>query len=485
MPRTSRAARGFSCMISVGWLIACAEAAPAAGTAGMSARQTQSPTAGIGMIAGSEARKPGSSGANGGTGGNGQQALVAQDIKRSDVPVDRAPAVSEADYAMFVAHLNKFGLELGQAQAKTNDFTKSNLVYSPISASLALSMTYVGARTSSAEEMKLVLGDSFAAGSFHVAANRLTRELASRSTSRTDPDGTTHKVELNIVDSIFVERTLELESDFLDVLGREYDSGVRQLDFVGAPEPARQTINTWVDEQTRHRIVDLIPMDAIDSATKLVLVNATYFYGSWAMPFRAIGTRDAAFQPLSGAAVQVPTMHAQLELDYRAGSNFAVAELPYEGGTLRMTIVLPAVGQFEAVRSQVSASWLDEATAGLEKTKLDVALPKFKMTVGTFSLREGLEALGMKVSFTDQGDFSGIAKTPPLHIARVLQKAFISVDEDGTEAAAATAVILAGSSAPAPTAPPTPFIVDRPFLFFICDQSGAVLFSGQVVDPSQ
>jgi serpin B len=147
-----------------------------------------------------------------------------------------------------------------------------------------------------------------------------------------------------------------------------------------------------------------------------------------------------------------------------------------------MTIVLPDAGQFETVRSQVSAAWLDQTTANLSQTKLQVALPKFKMTVGSFSLRAGLEALGMKQAFTAQADFSGITKGTPIQLADVLQKAFISVDENGTEAAAATAVIGVVTSVEVP--PPTSFIVDRPFLFFIRDASGAVLFSGQVVDPS-
>jgi serpin B len=404
-------------------------------------------------------------------------------LAHSAVTPDTMPAVSDADYATFVSNINRFGLDLGQAVAKSDGYTQQNLVYSPLSATLALAMTYGGARTQTAAEMKLVLGDTFSAGTFHAACNRLTRELASRATTRQASDGNVHKVELNLADSVFVERTLTLQPTFLDLLGREYQSGVRQVDFKNAFEPARISINNWVSDQTKAKITNLIPAGALDDTTRLVLVNALYFYGSWATPFEASATVPATFHPLSGADVQVATMAREIQLSYRAGNNFAVAELPYEGGQLRMTIVLPAAGQFEAVRSAVSATWLQQAVAGLVSTDLAVQLPKFKMTVGSFTLSPALKALGMKLPFAaQQADFSGITMQEPLFISDVLQKAFIAVDEDGTEAAAATAVIISTTSAQITT--PVPFVVDRPFLFFIRDSSGAVLFSGQVVDPS-
>jgi serpin B len=329
--------------------------------------------------------------------------------------------------------------------------------------------------------MKAMLGDSFAGDAFHVAANRLARELRTRATSRTDNHGETHKVELNLVDSIFVERTLMPEAPFLDLLAREYDSGVRQVDFKHAFEPARIEINDWVAAETKDRIKDLLPSDSIDESTRIVVVNALYFYGSWLAPFAHEITTNAAFHALSGD-VQVPTMHTKTTFDYASHDQFAVAELLYEGDALRMTIVLPAPGMFESVRNQVSSAWLEQAVTGVTPTLLQLALPKFKLTVGTFSLKAALYELGMKSAFDATADFSGMFADGGLCISDVLQKAFISVDEAGTEAAAATAVVLAPGAA---VTNATPFIVDRPFLFFIRDATGSVLFSGQVVDPSQ
>jgi len=205
---------------------------------------------------------------------------------------------------------------------------------------MALAMTCAGARGQTSLEMKAMLGDSFPGDAFHVAANRLARELRTRATSRTDANDETRKVELNLVDSIFVERTLMLEAPFLDLLAREYDSGVRQVDFKHAFEPARVEINDWAAGETKDRIKNLLPHGSINGFTRIVLVNALYFYGSWSAPFAHEGTTDAAFHALSGE-VQVPTMHAQAAFDYARHDQFAVAELPYEGGALRMTIVLP------------------------------------------------------------------------------------------------------------------------------------------------
>jgi serpin B len=415
------------------------------------------------------------------TAGAGGAASEEASISRSTVAPEENPSVPDADYAMFVAHLNKFGLDLGQAQATANGLTTKNIVYSPLSVSFALGMTYAGARGTTAEEMKRVLGDSFAADGFHGASNKLSRELASRVTSRAVSMGKERKIELSVADAVFVERTLTLEPEYLDLLGRQYDSGVQQADFLHAPEPARVGINRWVEQQTHDRIQELLPMGSIDESTRIVLVNAVYFYGSWAHPFTHDATRAAPFTTLAGSAMSVPTMNGRVSLDYRAVSDLAVADFPYEGNNLRMTIVLPAEGKFEAVRSQVSAAWLDQATTGIKPTLLNVALPKFTMTVGSVSLKEGLESVGMKEVFTAKANFSGMVQGANIMIADVLHKAFIAVDEDGTEAAAATAVIGVGTSAPIEQ--PIPFTVNRPFLFFIRDKNGIVLFSGQVVAP--
>jgi serpin B len=478
-----RTAAALACVWTVGQLIGCdisplSPGAPA-GSAGM---------LGIPVVAAGSNAVAGS-GIPANAAGNTTAATPpvedpSIELARSTLAADAAPNVSDSDYASFVSHMNGFGLDLGQAMAKDNALTEANIVYSPLSASYALAMTYAGAGGQTATELKTMLGDTFADGTFHAAFNRMARALATQVTSRVDSAGVMHSVQFNLADSIFVERTLMLRPAFLDLLAREYDSGARKLDFMGEPEASRATINTWVSEQTKNKINDLLVPGSVTIDTRIVLVNALYFYGSWQRSFEAQATAPAAFHPLAGASVQVPAMNGQFMLNYASSDDFAVADLPYEGGRLRMTIVLPASGKFEAVRSQLSGAWLEHALSGLAPALLAIQLPKFKMTVGSFSLKAGLESLGMKTAFTRQADFSGITSQAPLSIADVIQKAFINVDEGGTEAAAATAVV-AGVLSAVVTPPTTPFIVDRPFLFFIRDAAGPVLFSGQMVDPSR
>ena len=204
---------------------------------------------------------------------------------RSDAVADTSPDISDADYAAFIASINRFGLDLGQKMADANKLTQQNIVYSPLSVSYALSMTYAGASTSTAAEFKSVLGDGFAAGVFHQGANRLARELASRATSRAPTGRNTHKLELNLADGLFLERTFELEPPFLELLGREYDAGVFHQDFLHAPDPSRIQVNDWVAVQTRGKITDLLAPGTVTEDTRLILVNALYFYGTWLTAF--------------------------------------------------------------------------------------------------------------------------------------------------------------------------------------------------------
>jgi serpin B len=365
--------------------------------------------------------------------------------------------------------------------ATSHDLSAGNIVYSPLSALYALAMTYAGARGQTAEEMKAVLGDAFGDTRFHEAANALARQLASLVHSHI-VKGLQRKVDLHLTDALFASESIPLQPEFLDLLATEYDSGVHRVDFVGAPEAARDTINDWVSDQTHAKIIDLLPPGSIDSTTRLVLVNALYFFGSWANLIDPANTTAADFQPPGAAMVQVPTMHFGLTASYHTEADFSLAELPYDGNGLRMTVVLPAPGKFDDVRTKVSAAWLQAARTDLSLTNLKVSLPKFKLTTGSFSLKQGLEDLGMKLAFTEMSDLSGISPEGPLVISEILHKAYIEVSEDGTEAAAATAVLAGGASAPAPA---VLFSVDRPFLFFIQNLDDAVLFSGQVVDPTQ
>jgi serpin B len=402
---------------------------------------------------------------------------------RGTAQAERSPKVDDAAYQKLIGQLNKFGLDLGRKQAELNKLTTSNIVYSPLSASIALSMTYAGAETTTADAFNTVLGGGIDAEVYHTGINRMLRQLASRVRSDQVAPCDVRKIELNIADRVYVDKALSLQPRFLNQLSRHYDIGVHIEDFRNAFEPARLGINDWVAAETRDRIRDLLQPGDLDGWTRLVLVNALYFYGSWASPFVKEATGDKDFHTLAGNTVKAPTMHSIGSLRYSQGDGFAAVELPYVGQELHMFLVLPNEGQFETVRDAASADWLKAAIDSVEARNVSLALPKFEMTV-RFKLAQSLAALGLATAFSSmEADFKGITEDEPLWINDVIQKAFIKVDEKGTEAAAATAVSVAsGSAAPSEV---VPFNIDRPFLFFVRDLDGAVLFSGQVVDPLQ
>jgi serpin B len=327
--------------------------------------------------------------------------------------------------------------------------------------------------------MQATLRDNLASGTYHVAQNRLLRDLGSRTYSGTDGMGNTLRIELSPANSVWADRTLLLGKPFLDVLGQQYDSGVMRVSFLEQAEAARLAINGWVEAKTHDRIQDLLLPADVTAATRVVVVNALYFYGSWLTLFDESLTRPAVFHTLAGSDVEVPSMRQSMSREYKATASLEVLKLPYVQGKLWMTLVLPQAGEFAATRSQISGPWLSEITTGMTATDIALSLPKFKLETGQLKLREPLTDMGMGIAFSGQADFSGIT-TEAVSIGQVIQKAFIGVDEAGTEAAAATAVTMPGGN---PT--PTPFIVDRPFLFFVQDATGLVLFSGQVVDPTQ
>jgi serpin B len=398
---------------------------------------------------------------------------------RSELPRDTTPDVTEADYRSFVASTNDFGLDVFTALTSGD----TNVVFSPVSVALALGMTYAGARSDTASQMSAVLHNGLSDGAFHAANNRLALDLASRNIAVHETEGGEKSLRLHLVNATWAQTGYEILQPFLDVLATNYDAGLKLTDFVSAPEASRQTINDWVAYQTEDRIQDLIGPDAITSDTRLVLTNALYFYGSWSEVFNADSTADGAFHTLSGGDVTAEMMVQSSSYAYAEGDGYQMLDLPYDGNELAMTVLLPEAGRFGEIRAALSSDWLEQARASLASTSVDLTLPKFSFTWGTESLEEPLIALGMTDAFeAGVADFTGIHSVPELYVADVLHQAFIGVDESGTEAAAATAVILDRWSAGPGEA--VAFTVDRPFLFFIHDSSGVILFTGQVTDPT-
>lgn len=265
---------------------------------------------------------------------------------------------------------------------------------------------------------------------------------------------------------------------FLDLLALNYGAAMRIVDFENDTEPSRLAINGWVSDQTQEKIKDLLPPGSITALTRLVLTNAIYFKASWRFPFNERLTQEAPFRWLDGGQVTVPMMSLDSEFGYARGEGFQALELLYHGEKFSMVILLPDEGKFAAFESALEAGRLNAILGSLQPERLQLRFPKFSFEFN-LPLKTILIQLGMADAFSETAaDFSGIDGTRRLFIHDVLHKAFVAVNEAGTEAAAATAVIIGVVSVPPEV------IVDRPFLFLIRErESGAILFLGRVVRP--
>jgi len=395
--------------------------------------------------------------------------LLVADVARATAdPAEAATAASA---------INAFGLDLFRATA--DEQRNKNVVISPASIAIALSMAQLGARGVTADQMDAVLHGLVAAGEIG-PIDALDQALASRNGTFKDAQGDDHEVVLRIANAPFGQRDLAIEPAYLDALARGFGTGLRVVDYKADPETARALINSWVAEQTEQRIKQLLEQGDITQLTRLVLVNAIYLKAAWLTPFPEDLTRPATFTLGDGTEIQVPTMSGTASLRSAAGSGWQAVQLPYIGNQLVMTIVVP--DDLAAFTASLSPERFAAVVSALETQRVSLTLPRF-----SFTSREDLAAvlaeLGMPLAFSPAADFSGITKDEQLTITKVIHEATIDVDEKGTEATAATAVVLGDVSGPG--GEPVVVHVDRPFLFAIRDlQTGAVVFMGQVLDPS-
>ena len=386
-----------------------------------------------------------------------------------------APAAN-ADLPALVTGNNAFAWDLYQKLAQQ----EGNLFYSPYSISLALAMTYAGARDATEEQMARTMHYTLPQDRLHPAFNNLDLTLAQRGQGAKGKDGQGFR--LNIANALWGQQGYQFLPGFLDLLAQNYGAGLRLLDFARAPEDSRVTINKWVSDQTENKIKDLIAPGAIVPATRLVLTNAIYFNAAWADQFKPEETQDGPFNLLDGSKVTVPMMHQTASFGYAEGDGYQAVELPYDKNELSMVILLPQAGKFQTFESTLDASHAATLVQNLKYKRVALTMPKFKFD-SSFTLADALQALGMRDAFTyGPANFSGMDGTRDLFIGQVVHKAFVAVDEQGTEAAAATAVIMtAGAAMPEQ---PVAVTIDRPFVFLIRDiQTGAILFVGRVVNP--
>ena len=396
-------------------------------------------------------------------------------VAHSDVERVVSPHVDTADLKELVEGNTAFALDLYQILRGE----EGNLIFSPYSISLALAMTYAGSRGETEHQMADTLHFTLSQSQLHPAFNMVDLELASRGEDVDEQLGEAFR--LNIANSIWGQRGYDFLPEFLDVLALNYGAGLRLVDYMEAPEEARQIINHWVSDLTEERIKDLIPQGAIDPVTKLVLANAIYFNAGWFYPFEEGQTRDGDFNLLGGGQVSVPRMSQSKILGYAEGEGYQAVALPYVGGEMAMVVLLPRVDYFEVFEDSLSSEFLSDILQSLEMRDVALTMPKYEFE-SSFQLSDKLIEMGMPNAFGD-ADFSGMTGTRELFISEVVHKAFISVDEEGTEAAAATAVIMPVLAAPTPAVEVT---IDRPFIYMIRDlQTGTILFVGRVLNPAE
>ncbi|MFW5692877.1 MAG: serpin family protein [Thermoguttaceae bacterium] len=365
--------------------------------------------------------------------------------------------------------MNTFAFDLYGRLAAASD---ENVFLSPASISTALAMTYAGARENTASQMDAVL---------HLP-ERDVHEGFGAMVDHLNALGEQEKFDLTMANALWGQRDYAFRPQFTELLDARYGAGLRLVDFRGETEAARVAINDWVEEQTNEKIEDLIPPGVLTPLTRLVLTNAIYFQGTWEHQFNSDSTRPMPFTTAAGNEVETPTMFQEARFRYAEDETAQCLEMGYQGADMAMTILLPKQKDGLAdLEKDLDAAALRQWTERLKAQKVKVYLPKFTMTT-EFQLSGVLAAMGMPDAFRPkQADLSGMDGTKKLFIHEVVHKAFVDVDETGTEAAAATGVIVGITSVP----PPMPvFRADHPFLFLIGDtRSGAVLFVGRLHEP--
>lgn len=373
-----------------------------------------------------------------------------------------------------VAGNTRFATDLFGQLAKKD----GNLFLSPYSISTALAMTYGGARNDTAAQMAKVLHLGNDPDAVQTGFGELTRTLNDKKVKRT--------YQLSIANALWGQENYGFLPEFIRRTELAYGAGLKEVDFVTRTEAARKTINAWVEGQTNKKIQDLIQPGVLTVDTRLVLTNAIYFKAPWDHEFVKGATKPADFTLADGAKVQVPLMIKSEKAKYFEGDGFQLAELPYKSHDLSMVVLLPKKHDgMRDLEKQLTAANLTQWLQAARPHQVNLSLPKFK-TTSEFSLKNALVAMGMTDAFDQlKADFSGMSSRDRLFISAVVHKAFVDVHEQGTEAAAATAVVVSLTSAPI-ALPKAEFHVNRPFLFLIRErQTGSVLFLGRVMDPRQ
>ena len=397
-----------------------------------------------------------------------------------EAAIDRLPPNSfpDPDLLSLVDGNNEFALSMYRVINKVSN--SKNLVFSPYSISLALAMAYGGARAETAKEMTQALQIELPEDRFYKSWNNLDQWLADLEKDRNQTD---EGIDLQISNAVWVQQGYPFLESYLNLLAEYFGAGLQTTNFAQFPEESRLAINNLAADQTHQKIENLIPPGAIHPLTRMAIVNAIYLSAPWRQPFDEQLTKEKPFYLTDGSKISVPFMEQTQEIPYFADDYVKMVSLPYSSGHLSMVIVMPAAGTFQQFSNQLDFQKISDRFENLSIGKVEINIPRFRLE-NDFNLNEILENLGMKLAFIpDQADFSGMEPGHEIYIDQVFHKAFIDVNEAGTEAAAATAVLMAGKGFNPDE--PQKITFDHPFLFFIQDrESGTILFIGQVINPN-
>ena len=390
----------------------------------------------------------------------------------NDTQVNDNGSTTEGIIAVVNAN-NQFAFDL-YSQFKDKD-KNVNLFFSPYSISSALAMTYEGARSQTAEEMQNVLHIPKDADLRRANSAKIINEI-----NRKDKE-----YNLSVANALWAQKNFTFIDAYFNVVNSYYGGKVTNLDFEKDTENSRITINNWVEIKTNDKIKDLIPNGVLKPATRLVLTNAIYLKANWSSQFKSENTGDGQFKLSSGINTNVKMMHQTSNFNYGETSDLQILEMNYIGNDLSMLVILPKNNNLNNLENSFSKEKLDEWKKGMKNEKVAVTLPKFNFET-KYLMSNDLKEMGMPTAFTDSADFSGMTGQRDLKISEVIHQTFVNVSESGTEAAAATAVIMEVTSIPYPIEEPKVFTADHPFIFIIQQKdTGNILFLGRVSDPSR
>lgn len=367
---------------------------------------------------------------------------------------------------------NNFAFELYKQVNKP----ENNILFSPYSIESAFAMVYAGAESNTKKEFQSV---------FHFPSDKITLNKSfSELNNQLNDSERKDFYNLSIANSLWIEKTYPLLPQYLNIIKQYYEAAIQNVDFVGNKMAAVTEINRWVNEKTHSKIPSILKPSDVDSSTALVLVNAVYFKAFWQSKFTKYNTNAMPFRVSAQNTMQTDMMYQEKNFNYNENETVQYVELPYSFNLSSMVIVLPKqVNGLQNLEESINAQYLEKLHTGVTKKRVQLYLPKFKFD-SAFQLNDSLKALGLVDAFTSKADFAGISAKKDLFISKAIHKAFIEVNEDGTEAAAATAISMARGAMPPVYDKPVVFKADHPFMFFIIhNQSKAILFMGKVLKP--